>query len=421
MIAPLLACAVAAGDSPSYETRLKTESVVLQAAEVHTGDGAVYKPGVVILLDGKVVAAGPAPPVPAGSRVIDCGSGVLTPGLVDAACQLGTFQRFGYAEGGSEVIPQLDAADAIDFYSKEFEQLAREGVTTVYVTGEAASVISCKGAAVKTAGPIAERRLAARPCVKGTLGPECSGRGAFNFPPNRFGPPTILQRRPTTRMGSAWVFRKAFLDALAAKDGKLGVDAEEEPAALAALQDVLKGATALRMQAREALDIRSAARLCDEFGLQFTLEYAVEVGRCLDLVTARKIPVIFGPVRLEDSTATGFEDGTPAWETPKRLAESGVAFCLTACDGLGDGGLARQTGMAIRHGLEPARALRAVTADAAALLGLEKQVGRIAEGLDADLVLWNGAPFDDASRPVLVLVRGRPVLDLDHRFGKENS
>ena len=410
--------AVASDTQAPAAARLKSESTVLQAAAVELGDGTVFKPGVVIVLDGRIVAVGPAPPLPAGSRVVDCGEGVITPGLIDAACQLGTYTTQGFAEDASEVIPHLDVADAIDLYAKDFEQLAREGVTTVYVTGEAASVISARGAAVKTGGPIAGRKLAAKPCVKGTIGPESSGRGSFNLPPNRFNPPTIYQRRPTTRMGAAWVFREAFLDALAFRDGK---KTNEDPDALKALVDVMNGTTALRMQAREALDIHSAARLCDEFGLKFTLEYAIEAGACLDMIKERNIPVIFGPVRSADSSVTGYDDGHEGYETPKRLAEIGVPFCLTACDGIGDGGLARQAGLAVRHGLDRGRALRAVTADAAAMLGLEKKVGRIAEGLDADLVLWNGPPLDDASRPVLVLIGGRPVYDADQKFRKENS
>jgi imidazolonepropionase-like amidohydrolase len=214
------------------------------------------------------------------------------------------------------------------------------------------------------------------------------------------------------------VFRTAFMEALASRDGK---PTKQAPAASKALLDVVDGKTTLRMQAREAIDIRSAARLCDEFGLKFELEYAVEATECLDLITSRKIPVIYGPVRPSDSFVSSYDDATPAYETPKLLAEKGVAFCLTACDGLGDGGLARQVGLAVRYGLDRGRALRSVSADAAAMLGVDKRVGRIAEGLDADLVLWNGAPFDDASRPVLVLVGGVPVFDAEKRYSKENS
>jgi imidazolonepropionase-like amidohydrolase len=433
LAAPLLAAAIAGGlvapraDDPSQHSaavlaqRLRTEAVVLQAAEVHTGDGNVFKPGVVVLLDGKVVAAGQAPPLPAGSRVVDCGKATITPGLVDAACQLGVDDVQGYAEESSEVIPQLDAAESVDYFSRDFERLADEGVTTVYVTGSAASVISCKGAAVKTGGPIAARKLAAKACVKGTIGPEASYRGGGNGPPNRFNPPSFHNRRPTTRMGAAWVFRTAFFDARAFQEKGA---TSEDPAAMKALLDVLDGKVALRMQARESLDFRSAARLCDEVGVKnFTIEYGIEAAKNLDLLESRKIPVIFGPVRPTDSRVAmqTFEDATPALTTPKLLAEHGVLFCLTASDGIGEGGLARQAGLAIRYGLDREKALKAVSGDAAAMLGLESRVGRLAEGLDADLVVWNGAPFDDASKPILVLIDGQPVFDPEHRFRKENS
>ncbi|MSR47825.1 MAG: hypothetical protein EXS13_12320 [Planctomycetes bacterium] len=431
MIATLLAAALTATPGTAPETasaatpalpRSLADAVVLQAAEVHVGDGTVYKPGVVIVQDGRIVAVGAGLPIPAGGQVIDCGAAFLTPGLVDAACQLGTNALFGSAEQGSEVIPQLDTGDVLDYFSLEFEQLAADGVTTVFVTGEASAVISAKGVAVKTAGPIAERRLApTKPCVKATLGAETSGRGAFNRSPSRFGGgPSYAIRRPTTRMGSAWVFRKALHDSIAFRDAGRASSDGLDPAAMRALGDVLSGATSLRMQVREALDFDTSVRLADEFGLQFVFEYATEAAQRLDVIAARKIPVIFGPVRQSDSTFESFESATPALETPKLLAEHGIVFCLTASDGSGDGGLARQTGLAIRFGLDRAKALRAVTVDAAAIAGLDQRVGRLAPGLDADLVVWNGKPFDDASKPVLVLISGRPVVDVQGRFRKEN-
>ncbi len=419
MIATLCALALAAHDQAFSPERLRTDSIVLQAAEVDVGDGTVFKPGIVVLLDGKIVAVGQSLPLPPNARTIDCGHAVITPGLIDAACQLGTFQLMGAAEQSSEVIPQLDTADTLDFFSKDFERLVEGGVTTAFITGEACSVISAKGAAVKTGGPIGERKLAVKPIVKFTLGPETSQRGAFNSSPSRFNAPTFTARRPTTRMGSAWVFRKALFDTMAFRDRGTPSSDGLDPAAMRALADVLSGQTQLRVQVREALDFYNAAKLCDEFGLKLTFEVATEVAECLDLVVARKIPVIFGPVRTSDSSLSDFESAFGALEAPKLLAEKGVAFCLTAADGGGDGGLARQAGLAIRHGLDRSRALRAVTADPAALLGLEGRVGRLASGLDADLIVWNGNPFDDTSKPVLVLIQGRPVLDLESRLGGE--
>ncbi|HKB16902.1 MAG TPA: amidohydrolase family protein, partial [Planctomycetota bacterium] len=71
--------------------------------------------------------------------------------------------------------------------------------------------------------------------------------------------------------------------------------------------------------------------------------------------------------------------------------------------------LPAQALFAMRYGLPFDAALRAVTLDAARILGVESRVGSIEEGKDADLVLWEAAPF--ASRPLAVLIDGRLVYD----------
>ncbi|HQL55664.1 MAG TPA: amidohydrolase family protein, partial [Phycisphaerae bacterium] len=72
-------------------------------------------------------------------------------------------------------------------------------------------------------------------------------------------------------------------------------------------------------------------------------------------------------------------------------------------------GLVRQGMVAVRHGLTPELALRAMTATPASFMGLAGEVGVIAPRAAADVVVWSGEPFDAASRPVLVLVSGRVV------------
>jgi imidazolonepropionase-like amidohydrolase len=70
-----------------------------------------------------------------------------------------------------------------------------------------------------------------------------------------------------------------------------------------------------------------------------------------------------------------------------------------------------QARTAARWGLPPADALAMVTSRPAAMLGLGDRVGRLAAGLDADLVLWSGDPLDSASTPLLVVVDGQVVID----------
>ncbi len=76
-----------------------------------------------------------------------------------------------------------------------------------------------------------------------------------------------------------------------------------------------------------------------------------------------------------------------------------------------EAGLMAQARTAVRWGLSPERAVPMVTHDAAELLGVGDRVGLLEPGYDADLVLWSGDPLDPASRPLLVVVDGRVVLD----------
>ena len=382
---------------------------VLRAGEVHVGDGQVFRPGVVVVRGGKVLAVGPSVDVPSGAHELDLGEGAITPGLVDAACQVGTERRVGFAEQASEVIPHLSLADSVDFFSRDFERLVAGGVTTVYLTPEASSVLGSLGIAVKTAGPLSQRTLEARGMIKANLGPEGWRRGARNRGPSRF-TSNFFARRPTTRMGSTWVFRKALYDA---RDYRDFGETDRDEAAMKALVDVLEGRVGLRFQAQESHDIQSAIRLTDEFGIPFLLEYGQEAYRLLDLLEQRKVPIVFGPIDAEPRhLPSSYRDGgTPCLTTPARLHERGIAFALTACDLLGEAGLARQAGLAVRFGLEREAALKAVTATPASFLGLGERVGTLRAGSDADLVGWGGVPLEDHSAIELVMISGHVVHD----------
>lgn len=119
--------------------------------------------------------------------------------------------------------------------------------------------------------------------------------------------------------------------------------------------------------------------------------------------------------------ASGFQAGrrmegdeaTPALAA--RLAAAGVPFALAAAEAhdgpLSEASLIHQARIAVRWGLPAEQALPLVTSRAAELCGMGDRVGKLAEGYDADLVLWSGDPLDSASTPLLVVVDGRVVLD----------
>ncbi len=441
--------------------------IVIKAGRVHTVSGAPIEGGIIVVRDGRIEAVGSDVGIPENARVIELTGSVVTPGLIDACCAVGfevpqeasgpayaeeqgSFWRelseleppcgttptdddpdgpeatakwlaagqpsmVTWAEHASEVTPHRLVIDSVNLFSNDFERLMKGGVTTVYVTPDSANVISSRGAIVKTGGPLDGRIVERASAVKATMGSDPSRRGRRNNLPPYYGPPpTFHTRRPTTRMGVEWVFRKAFYDAKRARAGLALHGADMPPTeALPVLQQVLDGEIPLRIQARMQHDIFTALRLADEFDLKFTLEEATEAYRCLPQLEAAGIPVIYGPIYM---TPTGWrrfsgEGDKPCLDTAARLARAGIKLALTAQELRDEEGLVRQGMFAVRNGLSPEAALRAITATPAELLGLSEQIGIIAPGAAADLVAWSAEPFDATSRPLLVMIDGRVVYE----------
>lgn len=372
---------------------------------VHVGDGEALPDGAVVVRGRRVVAVGAWADVEGrlgpGARVVAVPGAEISPGLIEAMSAAGLTTPGAWAEQETEVVPHLRVLDEVDLHAPVWRRLAARGITTVCVTASPESVIGGRSTIVRTGGPHGRRVVEAEGAVKATLGPEAWRRGARNRGP--WGTIDHLTRRPTTRMGGVWVFRDAFARARAGGlDGPAGTT----------LAEVLAGDRPLRVQARTRGDIETALRLTAEAGVTFVLEEATEVRHVLDLVKARGVPVIFGPVfdRPRGWRAFTGEGDDPALATPAMLHAAGVRFCLTAADREEEDDLRAQAMMAARYGLDPAAALRAVTFAPATILGLER-TGLLAPDRDADVVVWSGPPLEPTSRPLLVLIQGEAVVD----------
>jgi len=126
---------------------------VIHARAIHLSDGSVVSPGTVVIRGDRILAVGPDIPLPEGAMEFKMeGESHLTAGLIDAAATVGVGSNRSWAEQASEVIPELFNLDALDLADKAFQRLAAQGVTTVYVSPDASSVIGCRGVVVKTGG-----------------------------------------------------------------------------------------------------------------------------------------------------------------------------------------------------------------------------------------------------------------------------
>lgn len=145
-------------------------------------------------------------------------------------------------------------------------------------------------------------------------------------------------------------------------------------------------------------EIRAAVALKAEAGGKLILVHAREAGKALDVLRGSGVAVAFGPLTPHDPDEI--------LETPAALAKAGVAFALISDAPLSSEAQLRVAAiLALKSGLAPSAALQALTETPAALLGVK--AGKLAPGLDADLVVWSGDPLSPASAVELVLVQGK--------------
>ncbi len=380
---------------------------VFRGAVVHTAtDDGILEGGQVVVEDGRITSVGPREELDGeGSDEVvvhDLEGRHLTPGLVDAHTHLGLMPE-GFAheskdfnEMTSPLTPHVRASDGVWPGDVGFERARRGGVTTACALPGSANVIGGSVVALKTHGTDIEQM---------TLRDPAGLKVAFGYGVKHSH--GLKGRAPLTRMGIAATFREAYEGALAheqrrALDPKVQADWKAE-----VLLRTLRREIPVRAHAYRADDILTAARLAKEFGLALVFEHAYEATRVLEQVKGAAFGVVYGPAFR---TCGGSEHLHFDFADVKTLDDEGVLVAVMSDHPVVPiEYLSLQAGLCVRAGMDPEAALRTVTANPAAILGVNDQVGTIAPGLDADLVVWSGPPLEIASRVLTTYIDGEPV------------
>lgn len=395
-----------------------------QAVAIHNGrivpvGGPEIEGGVLLIEGTKITAVGRDVAIPAGATMVDARGGWILPGLVDAHTTIGlTEERRGGPpdELSDPNTAQLLVLDGLNPFDKRFTRLVRSGITSALVTPGRANVIGGQAAVVRLDGRTADDMTLRSPAgVKLSLG---------EGPKSAFGGKSRL---PGTRMGSAFIVRKALLEAAdyarkwkeyEAKAAKAtGAAGETAPArpktdlALEPLARLLDGRLTAYIETYRADDIVTALRLVDEFKLKAVLIGCSEGSLVAGEIARRKIPVITGPLgigpkRLE-TEAAGIGHAAA-------LARAGVVVALAPEDAMGIGApeeLTLAAALAVKGGLSREAAVRGMTLTAAEVLGVADRVGSLAVGKDADIAIFDGDPLYYRTRAWMVMVAGRIVFE----------
>jgi imidazolonepropionase-like amidohydrolase len=380
---------------------LASSQIAVRADTIYTMTGPPIVDGVVLIRGTTIEAVGPASrvAVPDGFRVLE--ASVVTPGLVDARATVGLSgiqnqpHDQDHLDLGGPIQPELRALDGFAYDEELVAWVRSLGVTTAHVGPSPGALAGGQTAVFKTAGRSTDRDLLSdSPMVQFTIGP--SSRTHF--------------ASPGTRSKGIAMLREALL----AAERYARQRADDTPPARnlrhEALGRVLSGEAAMLVTAHQAHNILTALRLADEFGLRMILDGGSEVYRVIEEVRDAGVPVILHPTMMR---AVG-EASNASMETAARLAEAGIPFAIQS----GYEGYVPKTrvvlfeaALAAANGLDRQRALAAITIDAARILGLDRRLGSIAPGKDADLALFDGDPFEYTTRVCAVIIDGALASD----------
>ncbi len=177
---------------------------------------------------------------------------------------------------------------------------------------------------------------------------------------------------------------------------------------LDSLAEVLAKKRPLMITAERERDIHTALRLAKEFNFDLVLDGGSDSFQMLDELKQANIPVIIHPTMARTS---GVRENL-SMETASKLQKAGILFAFQS----GFEAYVPKTrvvlfgaAIAAANELGQAAALKALTLDAAKLLGVDKRIGSLEVGKDADLVLFDGDPFEYTTHVTGVLINGKVV------------
>ena len=396
---------VLAAGGPSAEAPAPVpdaKPLALVGALIRTQTDAGDFVGTVVIRDGKIAAVGRDVKPPPDAQIVDVARHVIVPGLIDARGSVGLNPAAGRESGSGAA---LQIVDAIDPYSDDWRDAARQGVTAVYAQpsgslGGAGAVLRVGPAA--TAEALALRSPAA---IQAALGlppsaapqqtnpqlAELAQRFGFNLPQQPAGPPPASNS--LTRFAQAEQLRGQFDSARRYSENKSA--RRDAPKDL--LVRALKKEIPVRLTVHHEDDIRNALKIAGDFGLRIVWDGVDKPAVLPEEFTALRAPVVLGPL-------TGGSLPAPV----KSLASDGRRWAIGT---FGDeprasAGLRCHAAGAVAAGLSRDAVLRALTADAADILGGGDRLGRIAVGRPADLAVIAGDPLDPSAPVRLTISQG---------------
>jgi imidazolonepropionase-like amidohydrolase len=369
--------------------------------------------GTIVFANGVITAVGANANVPADATVID-GTGLFVyPGMIDSGSNVGLVEIDAVAgtvdtsELG-DFNPNASAAVAVNPHSELIPVTRVSGVTHVVSTPEG-GIISGQSALIQLIGWTPQEMVVKSPAAVHIRFPRLRSGGFGDQPQDEDAEKE--QRKAYTKevdkLRDVLRDAQAYGKAAAARASSKAVQRFDRDLVLEALVPVVEGRVPVVMHANLARDIRAALTFADEFKLKVILSGAQDVGRVVDDVKRRNIPVILGPIlalpqREDDPYDLLFTNA-------KTLLDAGVAFAIQSSDAHNTRNLPYNAGSCAAYGLPKDEALKAVTIYPARIWGVADKLGSLEPGKNASLIVTDGDPLEPRTNVKRVFISGEEV------------
>jgi imidazolonepropionase-like amidohydrolase len=419
---------------PSFSRADEAETVAMLAlvggrVVTQTSQGVVE--GDILIRDGRIVAVGKGIKIPDDARRVDVRGMTVTPGLVDARSNL-WLTAAAARESASD--GRLNVLDGIDPFSEDWREVARQGVTAVYIQPSATGVLGGRGAVLRVAPvtSVEQLILLADAGAQASLG--VGGQRATSR--NRHAQYETIKRAldAAKKYGDQW---KAYQDyqkkerekKKSAKSGDdkkpADADADKKPTTTAKppakppvkptfspakdfLLKVIRREIPLRIEAHRADDVARALRLAKEQKIRIVIEGVSNPrGSLKDLLDSR-VPMVLGPVIELEGQADYRRGRKDDWIVALARGDARWAIASFGAQPRSSRLLRTQAAAAVAAGVEPDDVLRAITRHAAEIVGAGDLLGSIVSGKRADLAVFAGDPLDP-STPTRMVISGGEI------------
>ena len=380
--------------------------------------------GTIVVRDGIIESVGANANVPAGAQVIDAAGADVYPGFIDASTTIGLEDPgaggFGDADELLDLNPQLRAQVAFHNDSEAIPVARANGITTVAAT-PGGGILGGQIAVMNLDGFTWEESTVSPSAGVSFLFPRIGGGGGRGGGGRGQAPDLAYDDLKKERDAQLDRLMRLLDDARAY--AKAAGPNRARDLVLESLVPIVERRAPLVTRVANERDLRDAIAFADRAGVRIVVAAPpAEAALAASLLKEKNVPVILVdvlnlPVRRDAPHQANYAAAA-------ELVKAGVKIAFAVPSETNARQLPYHAAQSVAWGLSRDDALKALTINAAEILGVADRVGSIQSGRIANLIVSTGDPLEPRTTFTHIIIAGRDVgvdtrqLALYERYSK---